>query len=774
MIPNCTTTAIPRLWIAVVFALLVSATSVPAQNSAAATDITGVYGGSYEVPNGTIQFTLLLTPQEGRAGLTGTFTSHPASSPDAVTTNDLIGSYTAPAHRFQLRSNITRGEAPTGNRTRLIIGGTFDPNAGQLAGTILIAGNRPINFQAIRGGTESAKAGALTETPSAAPVETPGTVPPAPQSAVPPQSATANTAIDGVYNGTCTPWGQSRTFQLALRTFDNGTLAGIMTLYDPFTSHEKPHSYGLNGTFEAATGKFRLQPPSGLSPFGRYFLLGLTGAFDPNTGKVTGTLVNGPHDPFEATRDAAESANIASLITSPASALATDDRPKPSYMTGVYTGFVGCAMGGKMKAKLSLKVEDSPNYGVVTGILTVDLPADVGSPATYKLTGNWHLGSIRVDAMNLGAQAPFTYAIQTLVARNTEGMGAIATHLLGDVASRANCDIDLLRDEAQSARLDDVMAAQSEEATNPETLANAAAHAKELQEKAVTAQKEQAATIKAAAPKEFASKDVVRKSREYWDGFHGDLIREIFDGGFGDGIGDDTQFEILFTHYVEAFDRDCKAHLPAKHESVTMTQSKEMRDIYGNYLGRETVKTWTVECDSRFAPYYKAYALELVRRATAIVGAMAMHRASMSDLTDPVEDIERFFKTQKCDSAAMHQFTENLLRAAEDRLSLQQAGEKVAGAEKETDPNLPPGKYTRFVDGCNGWYRDPKNAHYKTGQSSAWCQCMAEKYRFSMNRDEEYYYANDFGNRFRNTIAQPHSTDPSWNRLHPAVEDCRQ
>jgi hypothetical protein len=36
------------------------------------------------------------------------------------------------------------------------------------------------------------------------------------------------------------------------------------------------------------------------------------------------------------------------------------------------------------------------------------------------------------------------------------------------------------------------------------------------------------------------------------------------------------------------------------------------------------------------------------------------------------------------------------------------------------------------------------------------------------------FYVNDFGPRFRESIAQPHSTDPAWNRLHGAVEDCRQ
>jgi hypothetical protein len=43
-----------------------------------------------------------------------------------------------------------------------------------------------------------------------------------------------------------------------------------------------------------------------------------------------------------------------------------------------------------------------------------------------------------------------------------------------------------------------------------------------------------------------------------------------------------------------------------------------------------------------------------------------------------------------------------------------------------------------------------------------------------MTREEEYFYANDFGPRFRNQIMQDrsHSTDPAWARLHPAVEEC--
>jgi hypothetical protein len=41
------------------------------------------------------------------------------------------------------------------------------------------------------------------------------------------------------------------------------------------------------------------------------------------------------------------------------------------------------------------------------------------------------------------------------------------------------------------------------------------------------------------------------------------------------------------------------------------------------------------------------------------------------------------------------------------------------------------------------------------------------------SREEESYYANDYGPRFRNQIMQPRDrcTDSAWARLHPAVEE---
>ena len=128
-------------------------------------------------------------------------------------------------------------------------------------------------------------------------------------------------------------------------------------------------------------------------------------------------------------------------------------------------------------------------------------------------------------------------------------------------------------------------------------------------------------------------------------------------------------------------------------------------------------------------------------------------------------------------TAALRQMGENLLRAATGEPSLQEAGAKIDGAEAETDKDLPPGRYARFIDGANAYYRarakaDPIRYGNRESHDAAFCEILAAKYQNVMTRDEEYYYANDFEGRFANQIMQPRqsSTDPAWPRLHPAVE----
>jgi hypothetical protein len=127
-----------------------------------------------------------------------------------------------------------------------------------------------------------------------------------------------------------------------------------------------------------------------------------------------------------------------------------------------------------------------------------------------------------------------------------------------------------------------------------------------------------------------------------------------------------------------------------------------------------------------------------------LAGALAISsgRVSFSDYFSSSIEIGKFFGKEACNSAAMHQINENLLRAATQERSLQQAGATIPGAAAETDKFLPPGRFARFVDGCNAFFREPANSRHRP--ANAWCKCLSEQYRTPMSRDEESLYANDF------------------------------
>jgi hypothetical protein len=143
------------------------------------------------------------------------------------------------------------------------------------------------------------------------------------------QAQSAATAINGVYNGTYTCAIGPRTLKLSLLASGNGSLTGVFTFYLPPTSHTEAFSYSLNGMFDAASGKFKLNPVKWETPPpGGYVMVGMDGAFDPGTGQVAGKITYGSCGAFQATRDQAASANVASRIASQKAAGAEQPLPK--------------------------------------------------------------------------------------------------------------------------------------------------------------------------------------------------------------------------------------------------------------------------------------------------------------------------------------------------------------------------------------------------------------------------------------------------------------
>jgi hypothetical protein len=179
----------------------------------------------------------------------------------------------------------------------------------------------------------------------------------------------------------------------------------------------------------------------------------------------------------------------------------------------------------------------------------------------------------------------------------------------------------------------------------------------------------------------------VHKSYSYWHAY-GDLIKQVFNGSYGSDMNSSTGFRVLLGTYVDLYSARCRAYLPATHETLAMTQSTERTDKYGNVVERYVNQAYTVEVDSRFAPIYREYARSLGSTSGETLGlalGVASGRLSPTDVVAPGTDMIKFFNTEKCQSAAMRQLAENLLRAAQGQKSLQDAGVRIAGAEAEND-----------------------------------------------------------------------------------------
>ena len=572
-------------------------------------------------------------------------------------------------------------------------------------------------------------------------------------------------------------------------------------------------------------------PPSGFE-----MAAGMNGQFDPHggngAGQITGKMRDEPRPRFEAIRDADESSKTAGAIadkkaagppavsvapahppaaapiahtptTAPtaqvpvvAPSLASAQNPataarvvappashegaRLSSINGVYNGTYTSGQGPPTKFKLTIT---QTGHGNLAGVFTVYLPTDSGPKAyTYSLEGGndpmhhrFQLTPREWDTVppNNFAPMPFDGLFIPDVSQNTARI--LNWQIPGP---RFGPKFEATWDAIESANINGAIAAQKAVGpprvpapTAEEVAAQAAVHAA-----AVTAH---AAALKNAPPAQLASKNLVRKSRTYWDAYRTDMIRQVFDGGFGSDVDEDPQFRMLFTSYVEMFSKKCAAYLPANHEAVTITRYSRKPDGNGGY-NKVAEQSWTVEVDSRFAPKYRQFAESLAssaQNAGAAVG-LATGRLSpggaLSDMFAVASDIERFFATAPGPSAAMRQLGENFLRGATGERSLQDTGAKIAGAEAETDKGLPPGRFARLVDGANAFYRDPANARFRSAHDTAFNKLLGEKYQNVMTPEEEYYYANDFGPRFRNQIMQPqkYCTDPEWARLHPAVEEC--
>ena len=277
-------------------------------------------------------------------------------------------------------------------------------------------------------------------------------------------------------------------------------------------------------------------------------------------------------------------------------------------------------------------------------------------------------------------------------------------------------------------------------------------------------------TTKVAAPPSTAPGGLVRKSAAYWSRYKSDIIRQVFDGGFGADIDEDGQFHILFTGYVEQFSDSCRAYVPTPFEKETITHTVDGRPV----SSRE------IDIDLRFWPKYHQFTNlgDLSAKSKSDAIGVVTGRTSLSTYLDPAMDIIKFFSTETCKSAAMRQLTENLLRGATGKPSLQTAGASIAGAAAESDKSPAP-RFAHFVDGCNAFFRYPRTSRFAPSDPTGYCRCLSNGYQGVMTPAEDVLYANNYEDKFQGGIAQPwgyglSKSDPAWPRLNPVAVSCMQ
>jgi len=265
---------------------------------------------------------------------------------------------------------------------------------------------------------------------------------------------------------------------------------------------------------------------------------------------------------------------------------------------------------------------------------------------------------------------------------------------------------------------------------------------------------------------------IVKKPQSYWKAYSTDIIRQVFDGGFGSDVDEDDRFKLLFNTYVEAFSSNCRAYLPPNHQTVVVSKVTTRTDRYGA-VTQESAPQGNVEVDTRFAAKYRQFGNQLSSSAHGLGTALAVGsgRATVKSTLAPGRDMFQFFKAETCQSAAMRQLGENLLRGATGQRSLQQtAATRTAGA----GGSAATGGFTHLVDACNAWYRDPANVRYAPLDANAYCKCLGDQLQFAMSPADEAYFAADYGRHFRDDILQPRNeaSHAAWGRLNPLARRC--
>ncbi|MCA9402853.1 MAG: hypothetical protein KC897_03650 [Candidatus Omnitrophica bacterium] len=203
---------------------------------------------------------------------------------------------------------------------------------------------------------------------------------------------------------------------------------------------------------------------------------------------------------------------------------------------------------------------------------------------------------------------------------------------------------------------------------------------------------------------------VVYKLDDYWSRYKNfEIGRRIFDGDFRN-FTDTIDFRVTFSSFAELYSTRCKDLVEDfTHYQMPVRDIKSTTYYTDGTFDREYETNYIdFYIDSRFTPEWKIYLPDvqqylMYQSAKAYNEMGGLESLTKSNFGEKMAagissyqqmEVIKFFGQHACESATLQQLSENYIRAANNRPSVQDEGIQLAGAHKESDPPGPvPVKY---------------------------------------------------------------------------------
>ena len=234
----------------------------------------------------------------------------------------------------------------------------------------------------------------------------------------------------------------------------------------------------------------------------------------------------------------------------------------------------------------------------------------------------------------------------------------------------------------------------------------------------------------------------VFKSMIYWSQYHeGKYHQRVFLGRSDDVYNGAQFFRYQFNGYVAAYSKFCRQHLPAQVPIYRFGTRSITYDGFGSVVSDTTSEYRRIYVHPRFAKKYDEYLNHEPKAGVAINQVFGMLKGQMPSNFDfgmkLIADMEQFVKSEGCDSATTRQFRENLLRIAEGRETIQESGERVEGAARESMTISKLNSPKTLLHACM--------AHRSFDPYAAkWCACIDRAYEPVLSSQEKQRFISDY------------------------------